>query len=151
MSGNRDIFSTYIPSSHVLSVTIADGTSVLILGHGTMRIFSTLILIDILYAPKYYLNLLSIGCLIKSLNCSVTFYPSHCLFRDLNTRKTIGGSVKIDGVYLLILHLLLVRCCHLPFHLINGTVVLIIHLQKSGRILIFSLGLRIVLNVKLAS
>ena len=63
--------------------------------------FSSLIPIDVLYAPKYHLNLLSIGCLVKSLNCSVTFYASHCLFQDLNTRKTIGGGVKVDGVYFL--------------------------------------------------
>lgn len=43
-------------------------------------------------------NFLTVFFLTKSLNCSVTFYPTHCVFQDLLTRKTIGGGHESDGL-----------------------------------------------------
>lgn len=47
-------------------------------------------------------NLLSVSQLTKQLSCSITFFPSHCVFQDLRTRKTIGGGREAlnKGLYL---------------------------------------------------
>jgi hypothetical protein len=45
---------------------------------------------------------LSISRLTKSLNCSVEFFPHHCVIQDLQTRKRIGGGREgADGLYYL--------------------------------------------------
>lgn len=53
------------------------------------------------YIPKLLFNLLSVSKLTKLLNCSVTFYPSSCVFQDLKTKRTIGGGHESDGLYYL--------------------------------------------------
>ena len=37
--------------------------------------------------------------LIKSLNNASTFYPTHCEFQDLHTKRTFGGGCDPDGGY----------------------------------------------------
>ena len=32
------------------------------------------------------------------MNCSVTFFPTHCVFQDLQTGKKIGGGSKRSGL-----------------------------------------------------
>ena len=54
---------------------------------------------SVLYVPKFPINLLSIYQLTNSHNCSVTFYPTHYVFQDLCTKKTIGSGQVINGVY----------------------------------------------------
>ncbi|KAL0313438.1 UNVERIFIED_CONTAM: hypothetical protein Sradi_5743100 [Sesamum radiatum] len=39
--------------------------------------------------------------LTKKHNCSVTFFPSYCVFQDLQTRRTIGGGHERGGLYFL--------------------------------------------------
>lgn len=39
--------------------------------------------------------------LTKSLQCSVTFSPTSCIFQDLRTKKTIGSGHEKDGLYYL--------------------------------------------------
>lgn len=37
----------------------------------------------------------------KNLNCSVAFFPSHCVFQDLKMSWVIGGGRENIGVYVL--------------------------------------------------
>lgn len=51
--------------------------------------------------PNFTLNLLSIGHLTKSFNCSVIFFPSYCRFQDLKTKTTISMGHENDDLYIL--------------------------------------------------
>lgn len=42
---------------------------------------------------------MSVSKLTKSLNCSVTFFPGSCVFKDLLTGKKIGEVAKHGGLY----------------------------------------------------
>ena len=71
-------------------ITIANGTHVPIHERGNVSLLSSLSLKDVLYVPKLSNNLISIRKLTHDLNCSITFFPTHCTFQDLATGKLIG-------------------------------------------------------------
>ncbi|GKV53382.1 hypothetical protein SLEP1_g59913 [Rubroshorea leprosula] len=56
---------------------------------------------SVLHVPNFATNLLSISSITKSMNCSVTFFPTHCVFQDLETRRMIGSGREDGGLYLL--------------------------------------------------
>lgn len=62
---------------------------------------SLLTLDFVLHVPKIFCNLLSINKVTKSLNCYITFYPTHFIFQDLASRKKIGTAKKREGLYYL--------------------------------------------------
>lgn len=70
-------------------------------GKGSIRCSPSLTLSSVLHVPDFSTNLLSISSLTKALNCKVTFYPSYCVFQELETGKTIGYGRVHDGLYLL--------------------------------------------------
>jgi hypothetical protein len=53
----------------------------------------------VLYIPSFKCNLLSISRLTKTLQCSVTFFPSFCVLQDLKSKKLIGIGELRDGLY----------------------------------------------------
>ena len=55
----------------------------------------------VLHVPKMSCNLLSIKKLTKTSNCSVTFFPNHCVFQDLSSRKMIVSAKERNGLYYL--------------------------------------------------
>ena len=56
---------------------------------------------SVLHVPNFATNLLSVSSIIKSMNCSVTFFPTHCVFQDLETRRMIGSGREDGGLYLM--------------------------------------------------
>jgi len=62
-------------------------------------ILPSLSLKDVLYVPKLSNNLISIRKLTHDLNCSITFSPTHCIFQNLATGKTIGVVKEQGGLY----------------------------------------------------
>ena len=70
-------------------------------GCGTIELFSSLQLNNVLHVPKLMNSLISIHKLTKDQNCAVTFL-SHCVFQDLATRKTISVAKEQGGLYYLI-------------------------------------------------
>ena len=44
---------------------------------------------------------MSVSKFTKSLNCSITFYPSSCVFQELKTGMKIGGGHEAGGLYYL--------------------------------------------------
>ena len=55
-----------------------------------------------LFVSKFSVIFLLVGSLTKSLNCSVTFHPSYCVFQNLLMRKKIvWGHKGADGLYYL--------------------------------------------------
>ncbi|KAL0326609.1 UNVERIFIED_CONTAM: Retrovirus-related Pol polyprotein from transposon RE2 [Sesamum angustifolium] len=101
LTGNRSSFLTFSTSPKFPPVRIADGSYSPISGSGTVRPTDYLTLTNVLFAPKFPVNLLSVNHLTKTHNCSVTFYPSYCVIQDLQTRRTIGTGHERGGLYFL--------------------------------------------------
>ena len=71
-------------------------------GKCVVNVSNTLALSSVLHIPCFSTNLLSISRVTRDLNCSVTFSPSHCVFQDLSTKKTIGSGEERNGLYFLL-------------------------------------------------
>ena len=71
------------------------------LGGGTFDVHNRLSLNSVLHVPQFSHNLLSVSSIAQSHNSSVTFYPSYCVFHDLETGKTIGCGREYGGLYFL--------------------------------------------------
>lgn len=55
----------------------------------------------VFHSLDFKLNILSASHIIKTLNCIETFFPTRCIFQDLEMRKTIGRGHKDQGLYLM--------------------------------------------------
>ena len=62
-------------------------------------VFLSQLLNPILHVPNLSCNLLSISQLTKRSNCSAKFLPSHCVFQDLSSGKTIGSAKDRESLY----------------------------------------------------
>uniref|UniRef100_A0A2N9EN83 Integrase catalytic domain-containing protein n=1 Tax=Fagus sylvatica TaxID=28930 RepID=A0A2N9EN83_FAGSY len=98
MTGNSSLLSHTSSPCSPSFVTVANGTKTPVQGKGTVTT-SDLTLSDVLYLPEFPFNLLSVHKLTLALNCSIAFYPSHCEFQDLKTKRMIGGGFVKDGLY----------------------------------------------------
>lgn len=101
MTGNSHLFSAFQSNSSTLTVTLADGSTSRIRGSGTINPTPSLPLSSVLHLPNLSFNLVSVSQLTKNLNCSVSFFPDHCLFQDLTTKKIIGKGHESGGLYIL--------------------------------------------------
>ena len=80
MIGSTSVLCDISISRRLHHVTLVDGSTLQIDGLGTANLFSSLSLPYVYYVPKFSFNFLSVSKLTKSLNCSVTFFPTHCVF-----------------------------------------------------------------------
>lgn len=101
MTGLSNLFSSYITCSGRQQVKIADGSLTSVSGKGSIPVTPSMSLSSVLHVPNLSTNLLSVSSLTKHLNCSVTFFPDHCVFQDLVTKKMIGSGRERAGLYLL--------------------------------------------------
>ena len=58
-------------------------------------------LTSILILLQFSFNLISVSKLIYTLNCSISFFPDHCLIQDLSTKRIIGRGCESGGFYIL--------------------------------------------------
>ncbi|KAL5804478.1 hypothetical protein ACOSQ3_031278 [Xanthoceras sorbifolium] len=98
MTFNSQNFSHRSPTE-TNNVSYADGTPTPVLGAGSIPLTPSLNLSSVLHVPTLSNNLLSISQITKSLNCVVTFWPSHCVFQDITTKETIGIGREKGGLY----------------------------------------------------
>jgi len=68
---------------------------------GSLPLNSTYYLHDVLCVPTFKVDLMSVSCLTRGLNCLVTFFPYWCILQDLATRRMIGLGKQHDGLYYL--------------------------------------------------
>lgn len=88
---------------HIKSVSIANGYHCPVFGESVVYASSQITLNKVLYMPDFSVNLLSISAITCQLYYSVTFFPNHCTFQDLQTEIRIGfGREHGHGVYMLI-------------------------------------------------
>jgi len=91
MTGIKDKFTSLHLFTQFSSVNIVDGTQSPILGDGVVQATPSLNLKNMLYVPKFHVSLLYISQFTKQHNCSVTFFPSYCVFQDLTTERRISS------------------------------------------------------------
>ena len=101
MTSSYKFFSSYNPCSSHKKITIADGSITTVAGQGDIYISDSITLKNVLHVPKLFANLVSIQKLTKDSNCSVTFFPSHCVFQEQDTKRMIGRASERDGLYYL--------------------------------------------------
>ena len=80
MTVQSNLFSSYTPYTGPDKVKIADDIFSSISGKCLMHITSSFSLSSVLHVPSFVANVLSISHLTRDSNCSVTFFPSYCVF-----------------------------------------------------------------------
>ena len=82
-------------------VSTANGNTTPVIGEGSSHLTNTLNLDSVLVVPSLDYNLLSVSQITTTLSCVVIFWPDHCVFKDIQTRQTIGYGVKRGKLYYL--------------------------------------------------
>nr|KYP73642.1 hypothetical protein KK1_006289 [Cajanus cajan] len=95
------IFKSYIKRNREQLITVTNGQGVPICGFGNIILESSIVLKDVLHVSQLVNNLIYVQKLTKYLNCSVTFFSTHCVFQDLVTGKMILTTKEQSGLYLL--------------------------------------------------
>lgn len=114
MTFNKSLLSNFQSFIDPRKVRIANGDSISILGCGSVRISSKLMLKHVLYVPTLDCNLVSVRQLMLDNNCWTVFSPTQCFFlpsssscfqekagKEKTTRETIGSANHRDGLYFL--------------------------------------------------
>lgn len=71
-------------------ITTPDSTTTHATKIGCVNPGNNFTLSDVHYLPNFMYNLISVGKLTKDLNCSITFFSSHCILQNITSRKSIG-------------------------------------------------------------
>ena len=102
MTCNSSLFTTFQSHPSTSTVTLADGLTSCVLGSGTIHPTPLITLTYVLsLLPQFSFNLISVSKLTHTLNCSISFFPDHCLIRDLSTKWIIGRERDFGGLYIL--------------------------------------------------
>ena len=88
-----------LKSSSQHYVSIANGTSISIIGEGSLSLTNTLNLDFVLVVPSLNYNILSVSQITIVLFCVVIFWSEFCVFKEIQTRKTIGCGVRRGKLY----------------------------------------------------
>ena len=83
------------------TITLADGSTSCVLGSGTIHSTPLITLTSVLSLPQFSFNLIFISKRTRTFNCSISFYPDHCLIQDLSTKRIIGRGHESKDLYIL--------------------------------------------------
>ena len=100
MTWDSSQLKSVLPSSQLV-ISTANGSTSPITGEGSVILSNTLTLDTVLVVPSLEYNLLSISQITSTLACTVTFWPSFCVFQDILTRKILGYGVRRGKLYYL--------------------------------------------------
>ena len=67
----------------------------------SLTLTNTLNLDSILVVPSLDYNILLVSQIIAALSCIVIFWLEFCVFKDIQTRRTIGCGIKRGKLYYL--------------------------------------------------
>jgi hypothetical protein len=87
-----------------ISVSLPNGASISVNTAGTIHLTDKISLQNVLYSPKFTINLISISKMCQSLNCCVHFISNKCIIQDTISQKMIGLGDRINGLYRLLIH-----------------------------------------------
>jgi hypothetical protein len=91
-------FSFYSHLAVLESIQTDDGTAQPVVGKGIIKCTKILTLSNVLHAPSFLVNLLSISVIISQLKCVVLFDISKVIFQEKRTDKLIGTSTWYNGL-----------------------------------------------------
>ena len=94
LSGNKDLFSYLTITSHLPTITLANGSQTIAKGIG-----SACPLPSVLYVPDSPFNLISINKLTRDLNCLITFSDNSITLQDRSAGRTIGVVCEFQGLF----------------------------------------------------
>ena len=94
MTGITQKFVSLNISTAHSSIKIADGTHSHILGNGVVQATPSLTLTNVLYIPRFTVNLLSISQLTKQNKCKIIFFSSHCVFRTCRLGRELVWGIS---------------------------------------------------------
>ncbi|KAH6790644.1 Cation efflux family protein [Perilla frutescens var. frutescens] len=90
MSCNIGLLTDMKRLKHPLQVFLPDGSSVWVFLAGEANLNRDITLHNVLFAPSFTHNLLSVGQLAKELGGKVQFLASHCIIQRLNSEAVLG-------------------------------------------------------------
>jgi len=99
ISGNKSLFSTLSPSNTLPFITIANGSQTKPQDIGSLSIFPSLSVDNVLYVPGFPFNLLSISRLTRSLDCFMSFTKDCVVVQDRSSGRMIGFRCESHGLY----------------------------------------------------
>ena len=100
MIGNSSLFTTFQSHPSTSTVTLANGSTSFVLGSWTIHL-TLITLTSVMSLPQFSFNLIFVSKLTRILNCSISFFPDHCLIQDLSMKRFIGRERKSGGLYIL--------------------------------------------------
>lgn len=80
-------------------VSTTNSTSTPVNGEGSLTLTETLNLDSILVVPSLDYNLLSVPQITTALPCVVIFWAEFCVFKNIQTRQTIGYGIRRGWLY----------------------------------------------------
>ena len=99
VTGLPNNFSSYSPIAPSETIQIADGSSQLIHGIGSVECTPSISLSSVLHVPSFPVNLLSVSSIIDQFKCIVIFDENSCLFQEKGTGRRIGTGVRRNGLW----------------------------------------------------
>jgi len=99
ITSNKYFFSSLSTTGYLPLVTMANGYRVPSHGVGTINIFPSLSIDNVLYVPRFPFNLLSISYLTRSLDCVISFTKDFVSLQDQSSRWMIGIRCESHGLY----------------------------------------------------
>src|SRR5262249_17040339 len=92
---------TNLRTSSQTNIFTTDSNESSVIGEGSLSLSNTLNLDSVLIVPSLDYNLLYVFQITKALSCIVIFWPDFCVFKDIQTKQTIGCGVRRGKLYYL--------------------------------------------------
>jgi len=99
ITGNKSLFSSLSTTGYLPSVTMANGYRVPSHSAGTINLFPSLSIDNVLYVSGSPFNLLSISRLTCSLDCVISFTKDSVTLQDRSSGRMIGNRCESHGLY----------------------------------------------------
>jgi len=99
VTGAAREFSSYTHLAVPDSIQTADGTVQPVVGKGTVRCTDSVTLTNVLHAPSFPVNLVSISAIIREQKCTVTFDIPKMVFQEKGTGRILGTGTWRDGLW----------------------------------------------------
>ncbi|KAK8957941.1 hypothetical protein KSP39_PZI000182 [Platanthera zijinensis] len=101
VTGNTGEFSSYTRITTTDSIQTTEGTFQPMVSKGTVNCSGSVKLSNVLHAPYFPVNLLSISFMIIQLKCVVSFDIPKVTFQDKGTMRILGTGTWHDGLWYL--------------------------------------------------
>lgn len=90
-------FKNYVPIKPI-NIKLPNGHTTFATIKGTIQFSPKLYLIDVLYVPDFFLNLIYVPRLMIDLQASVLFDILKSLIQDMKTKEVIGSGMIFEGL-----------------------------------------------------